>query len=127
MRFLTMFGLALVVLAACTPASGALESLPQGDATRGAQLFTQLVNGAPACSTCHTINGDPLVGPSLQGFAARAPARIANTSAADYAHASIVQPAAYLVSGFGNSMYEQYAQRLSSQDIADLIAYLLTL
>jgi hypothetical protein len=40
-------------------------------------------------------------------------------------HQSVVQPAAYIVSGFGNVMFNQYAQRLSAQQIADLVAYLL--
>jgi hypothetical protein len=48
-------------------------------------------------------------------------------SAEEYAQTSILQPAAYLVSGFSNTMYNQYGQHLSQQDIADLIAYLLTL
>jgi mono/diheme cytochrome c family protein len=127
MRVLAIFGLVLLALAACTPASGTAETLPQGDGSRGAQLFTQSVNGAPTCSSCHTLDGTVLVGPSLQGFAERAATRIANTSAMEYAYSSIVQPAAYTVSGFGNSMYNQYAQRLSPQEIADLITYLLTL
>jgi hypothetical protein len=38
-----------------------------------------------------------------------------------------MRPADYLVNGFGNSMYNQYGQRLSPQQIADLTAYLLTL
>lgn len=127
MRFLPIFALALLALAACGSAQAALVDLPEGDATRGAQLFTQSVNGAPACSTCHTLDGTSLVGPSLQGYDAVAPTRVTNTSAEAYTHISIVQPATYLVSGFGNSMYNQYAQRLSPQEIADLIAYLLTL
>jgi len=38
-----------------------------------------------------------------------------------------VNPAAYVVSGFANLMYGQYAQQLSPQETADLIAYILTL
>lgn len=127
MRFISVLALALLALAACATAPAELAELLEGNAEHGAALFTQSVNGAPACSTCHALDGASLVGPSLDGFAEHASTRIANTSAADYAHASIVQPAAYLVSGFGNSMYNQYAQRLSPQEIADLIAYLLTL
>ena len=127
MRITAICALALLVLAGCASASAGLADLPEGNAERGAALFTQSINGAPACSTCHTLDGASLVGPSLDSFGERASTRLANTSAAEYAHASIVQPATYLVSGFGNSMYNQYAQRLSPQEIADLVAYLLTL
>ena len=127
MRIIYLFVL-LIALAACSPTpSGTAEPLPPGDAARGAELFTQAVGGAPACSTCHTLDGTALVGPSLQGFGAVAATRVEGQSAEDYTHESIMRPPAYLVSGFSNLMYNQYNQRLSSQQVADLIAYLLTL
>jgi cytochrome c oxidase subunit 2 len=127
MRLLPFVALAALVLAACASAPATLAPLPAGDAAHGAQLFTESVDGAPACSTCHTIDGTPLEGPSMQGFSERASTRVQGLSAQDYAHTSILQPSAYLVSGFSNTMYNQFGQHLSSQDIADLIAYLLTL
>lgn len=127
MRFQPIFVLLILALAACAPTIAPIENLPPGDVTRGAQLFTQSVNGAPACSTCHTLDGTSLVGPSLHGYGAVAPTRVTDTSAETYTHVSIVQPAAYLVGGFGNNMYNQYARHLTPQEIADLIAYLLTL
>jgi hypothetical protein len=63
----------------------------------------------------------------MQGFAARAGTRVEGIAPEEYAHTSIIQPANYVVSGFPNSMYPQYSRSLSPQDIADLIAYLLTL
>ena len=115
-------------LAACSPSTTvAGDPLPSGDAERGAALFTESVGGAPACSTCHTLDGTTRVGPSLQGYADRAGTRVAGQSAEDYTHISIIRPAAYIVDGYGNSMYIQYEQRLASQQIADLVAYLLTL
>jgi cytochrome c553 len=102
------------------------NDLPAGDATRGAALFTQSINGAPACSSCHTVDGTALVGPSLQGFEARASTRVDGQSAAEYAYQSIIHPSAYIVSGYGNLMYNQYAQHLSAQQIADLMAYILS-
>jgi mono/diheme cytochrome c family protein len=119
-------GLALTLVACSTNANSA-DSLPPGDAARGAALFTQAINGAPPCATCHTLDSTTLVGPSLKGFAAIASTRKSGTSARDYAYESIVRPPAYLVSGFGNLMYNRYAQRLSTQQIADLVDYLLTL
>ena len=127
MRILSIFALVLLTLTACSSTPTEFTDLPEGNVERGATLFTQSVNGAPACSTCHTLDGTVVVGPSLQGFGDAASSRVSEMSAQEYAHASIVQPASFLVSGFGNSMYNQYAQRLSPQEIADLVAYLLTL
>jgi hypothetical protein len=62
----------------------------------------------------------------MKGYANRAGTRIANRSAADYTYESIIRSSAYLVDGFGNGMYSQYGDHLSSQEIADLIAFLLT-
>jgi cytochrome c553 len=118
---------ALAIGGCTTPEPIPFESLPPGDAERGSALFTQNVNGAPACSTCHTLDGTTLVGPGLQGYASRAADRVPNTSAEAYTYESIARPAAHLVEGFPNSMYSQYTQSLSPQQFADLIAYLLTL
>jgi mono/diheme cytochrome c family protein len=132
MRQITVFA-CMIVLVTCAACAGSTTGSPTadasitGDTTRGAALFTQSVNGAPSCSTCHTLDGSTLVGPSLKGFAAVASTRVAGMSAADYAHNSVMQPASYIVSGFPNLMYGQYAQQLSPQQIADLVAYLLTL
>src|SRR3954468_24581472 len=123
----------MIVLLTCAACAGSTTGTPSteasltGDATRGAALFTQSVNGAPSCSTCHTLDGSTLVGPSLKGFAAVASTRVEGKSAADYAHTSIIQPGAYVVNGFANLMYGQYAQQLTPQQMADLIAYILTL
>jgi mono/diheme cytochrome c family protein len=129
MRILAFLTIAVMLLVACsTPNTNAsVENLPPGDTTRGAELFLQSVGGAPSCSTCHTVNGDALVGPSLQGVSAVAATRVDNLSAEEYIHTSIVQPSAYVVSGYTNTMFNQYAQRLTSQQLADLVAYLLTL
>jgi cytochrome c oxidase subunit 2 len=131
MKFLVLcFNILMVLMTACSPsapAASGFASLPAGDAVNGAQLFTQQINGAPACSTCHTLDGSTLVGPSLQGFAAGAGTRVESQSAQEYDYISITQPSAFIVSGFGNVMYAQYGRQLSPQQIADLIAYLLTL
>jgi mono/diheme cytochrome c family protein len=129
MKLLVISVVMLMLAAACSPAasSSGFAALPAGDATSGATLFTEQVNGAPACSTCHTLDGSTLVGPSLQGYAGVAGTRVANQSAQEYTFNSIVQPATFLVNGFSNVMYAQYGRQLSPQQTADVIAYLLTL
>jgi cytochrome c oxidase subunit 2 len=129
MRPIIVFACIILLLtAACSGASSnSGDSLAAGDATRGAALFTQSIKGAPSCSTCHTVDGSALVGPSLKDFSTRAATRVEGMSAFDYARYSIMQPASYVVSGFANLMYAQYAQQLSPQETADLIAYILTL
>jgi len=124
-------GLLIVVVScaitACGWATPSFKDLPAGDAVRGAALFTQSINGAPACASCHSLDGSIVVGPSLQGVAAVAGTRVAGQSAGEYLYESIVSPAAYIVSGYNNVMYSQYRQAFSPQQLADLVAYLLTL
>ncbi|MBZ0287357.1 MAG: cytochrome c [Anaerolineae bacterium] len=120
----------VLILGACSGADqppAPPMTLPPGDAAHGAELFAQSVNGAPACNTCHLTDENTLVGPGLKGFAARADERISGENAEQYTQESITQPASVVVSGFPNAMYNQYASKLSPQDIADLVAYLMTL
>ena len=109
-------------------------SLPPGDAGRGKALS----EGALGCSSCHVLTA---VGPKWPaeggepGIGLRAEGRIdasgytgAATSAEQYLFESIVLPNAHVVEGFQpNLMPQNYADRLSAQDAADLIAYMLSL
>lgn len=122
--------IALLILAACsTPETrNTFEALPAGDAGSGEKLFAQANGDAPTCTTCHSVDGSPGgTGPDLQGFGERAATRVADQSAAAYAFTSIVRPAKYLVRGYSNLMYTDYDQQLDAADIADLVAYILTL
>lgn len=118
----------LSTLVACSTNSlpQSAKDLPSGDADRGADLFSQSISGAPACSSCHRLDDTTLVGPGFKGLGAAAGTRISGISANEYIFQSIIHPSAHIVSGFGNLMYDQYAQRLNAQQIADLVAYLLT-
>jgi cytochrome c553 len=120
----------LLIFAACSsgdPQTVSLTTLPPGDAVRGAALFTESINGAPACITCHQLDDTVLVGPGMSGYNARAGSRVVGMSMEEYTLDSINQPASYIVPGFSNVMYNQFATKLTSQDIADLVAYLHTL
>ncbi|MCL4239384.1 MAG: c-type cytochrome [Anaerolineae bacterium] len=124
--------LTTVVIAAlwgCAPEDlpYSLGDLPAGDAGRGAALFTQSINGSPACSACHSTDGSSSSGPPLDGYGQAAGTRVKGQSAALYSFYSILRPAKHLVRGYSNVMYSQYADKLSQQDVADLIAYMLGL
>ncbi|MBZ0300940.1 MAG: cytochrome c [Anaerolineae bacterium] len=106
------------------------ESTRVGDPARGAEIFTHNQNEAPPCTTCHQVVKGGYgfsLGPNLENIADRAGSRIEGFSAEQYLEDSILQPAHYVVSGFHVSMYTEYAERLSAQDVADLVAYLMTL
>lgn len=99
-----------------------------GDPVHGEDIFRHGINAAPPCLTCHALApGGYSLGPVMQGFGERAGTRVEGLTADAYAHQSIVEPSAFLVSGFRNIMYPSYANDLTEQEIADLIAFLMTL
>ena len=69
-----------------------------------------------------------VVGPSWYNLANNAATRIAGKSAPLYLYHSITLPNQHILEGFlPNLMPQTYADQLGEQDMADLIAYLLTL
>jgi len=134
-----------------TPAFEAVGSdltkpLPPGDPKRGEALWNQEVkqaSGIPAsCKACHSLKpGEILVGPSLSGIATTAAQRIqapdykgqAKTPE-EYIRESIQQPNAYIMdpNQFAaapgvSKMPATLGNQMSAQDLADLIAFLMTL
>jgi mono/diheme cytochrome c family protein len=116
------------------------KELPAGDAARGEQLFAQQVKQASgtnaSCKACHSLQpGEILTGPSLAGVATRAETRVAGETAEQYIRQSIQQPNAFVVTddpkfkqaNGKSAMPEGLGNLMSDQDLADLIAYLLTL
>jgi len=109
------------------------QTLPSGDAARGKTL----AEGPLGCAACHTLS---TVGPAwagdgtTPGIGTRTASRLteagytgAATTAGQYLLESIVSPNAYLVSGFeANVMPGTFSGRLTPQDAADVIAYMLT-
>ena len=128
-RLLVLTALLSALLLACAPQDlpYQLNDLPAGDAERGAVLFTQPVNGAPSCAACHSTDGSPSSGPTLAGYSELAGSRVKGESAAAYSFNSILRPAKHIVRGYSNVMYSQYADKLSQENVADLIAYMLSL
>ena len=129
---IVIYGLCAMLLGACAtdPPTIGFDALDfaQADAGSGEKLFNQSNDEAPACAACHSVSGaDSGIGNSLAGIATVAAQRVSGQSAQQYLYSSIVRPASYLVPGYANLMYAEYAERLETADIADLIAYMLTL
>lgn len=104
-----------------------IANLPEGDSTSGEELFTQRIGSAPACSGCHQINEGRGVGPGLAGYADYAGDIVEGQDAFDYTYLSIAYPATHIVDTYANEMYTGYENALSDQEMADIIAYLLSL
>lgn len=119
---------ALLVVAGCGANSGPTApptldpNTPEG---RGFVLFA----GKGRCATCHARSGDTVIlGPSLAGIANRAAEREAGVSAADYIEESILNPDKIKPPGFESVQMDiSLAKTLTGDEIADLVAYLLTL
>ena len=95
--------------------------LPAGNAARGKTLFA-----SNACSSCHAIAKDQtLVGPSLYGIWNTAATREPGVNAKDYMFESILAPKKFVVNGFAQGlMPASFAQALTTQQLADLLAYM---
>ncbi len=137
MRLKTTFLLALwatlFLLLGCNTAEPTpYPPLEPGDPVRGEALFLQPVIGtrnAVGCVTCHSLQADAvLVGPSVAGIGSRAGDIVPSQTAEEYLRIAIVDPNAYMVPGYqSGSMYLNYGQELSPQEIEDLVAFMLTL
>ncbi len=82
------------------------------------------------CGGCHTIEGlsAGIVGPNQTHIATVAETRIPGMSAEEYIRESILDPSAYVVEGFDdNIMPKTYGEMLTSEEISDLVAFLLSL
>jgi mono/diheme cytochrome c family protein len=107
-----------------------------GDPARGESLYhnetSSELRQKLACSGCH-IQATNGTGPMTDGTFTRVqevrlndPA-LAGYTPEQYLVESIVQPGAYVVPGFQNLMLANFGERISLQDLADLVAYLETM
>jgi mono/diheme cytochrome c family protein len=107
-----------------------------GDPVRGEQLYHNQARSelgqSLACTGCHiqTTNGTgPMADHTFwrtENIRLQDPA-LSNLTADEYLVQSILQPGAYVVPGFQNLMLANFGQRISLQDLADLLAYIHTL
>ena len=112
----------VVFLSGCTTSSSA-------NLSHGETLYTQGKGEAPACLNCHTLEAEAFgLGPTMVGVVSRAEAEIANgQTVEEYLRESILHPDDFLVPGYRNIMYGDYADHLTEQDITDIISYILSL
>ena len=120
---LFLAALVVGVLAACAPKAldYSFADLPTGDIEQGAALF------ADNCLSCHPLDSGQATGPGVADYGNTAGTRVSGQSPEEYTFNSILRPSKYMVRGYSNVMPSDYDDKLSQQDIADLIAYLLSL
>ena len=101
-----------------------LALMPAADAANGQALTVS--NG---CTACHSLEKDVrMVGPSWYSVGATAGERVAGESAALYLYTSIVEPNAFINEGYISGLMPlTYGTIFSDAQMADVIAYLLTL
>jgi len=97
-----------------------MTTVPPGDAATGAALYESL-----GCKQCHSVDGSALVGPSFQGLGNRAAGRETGFSAQQYLAESIIKPCNFVVTGFTCVMPQNFGERVTQDDLANLIAFLL--
>lgn len=97
-----------------------IAALPEGDPINGDKLIDSL-----DCGACHRIGGER-VAPPFAGIAERAESRRPPLTGPAYIYEAIMRPSAYVVESYIDAMPQNYPARLSPQEIADLLAYLLT-
>ena len=131
---LTLVLVMVLGLVACggdsSPSSDDSQAVGEGNSTAGEDLYVQGLIGTQAgCPTCHSLEPGMIgLGPSLTTAGAEAGARVAGTFAAVYLRESILAPDAFVVEGFaGGIMPVTYGDELAEQQVADLVAFLLTL
>jgi mono/diheme cytochrome c family protein len=115
-----LFGLALAVVIL---AIGCAEPRATDPIERGAQVYRE-----KNCQSCHQIgaNGGS-AGPPLTHIATVAESRKPGASAEDYIRESVLDPGAYVVSGYPDTMPRGLARGMTQEDFDDLVRYLLTL
>lgn len=99
-------------------------ALAAADPSRGPTVA--LANG---CGGCHNV--DPAVvmtGPTWHNLANTATNRQPGQSPANYIYTSIINPGAYVVPNYPSGVMPQiYKDTIPTEDLANLVAYLLTL
>jgi cytochrome c oxidase subunit 2 len=96
--------------------------LANADPARGERLIHEV-----QCAACHVSGAEVGIAPPFVGVATRAETRRPPLSAAEYLYESIIHPTAFVVEDYTGSMPQNFAGRLTDQQLGDIIRYLLTL
>ena len=118
-------GTCVAILAVAASLACAPEPAASHPVARGRQVYQR--NG---CGTCHEPSLGNLfraVGPPLDHIGTVAAARRPGLSAEEYLRQSIVDPGAFVVPGYPDSMPRALGDRLSGEDLAALVSYLSSL
>lgn len=110
-----------IVLTASTYMDIVAPLLANADPLRGEQL----TNVTYECHVCHVQQANQIA-PAFVGLGQRAGLERPPLKAAAYLYESIMYPTAHVVEGYSAAMPANYPARLTSQDVGDIIAYLLT-
>ena len=116
-----LFVLLLALMVVLTACGGGGGETTDSAAKAGEELFAQTVIGSQAgCIPCHSLDaGVVIVGPSMDGIGNRGE---------DYLKESILDPDAKLADGFpAGTMPQVWGDELTSEQVDQLVAYLLTL
>ncbi len=113
-----VLSLAFLVLAACGSGGESGGGGGDADAAAGQKLFAQAEIGTQVgCSTCHSLDGSTIVGPSMQGVGSRLSAVEIRTS--------ILIPDIVVAEGFPEgTMPEVWGDELTDEQVNQLVAYL---
>lgn len=86
--------------------------------------------GAKGCTSCHTLDGKSLIGPSFQGLWGKNrefEAGDALEANAEYIRESILNPQAKIVKGYTSAKMNSFAGQLSETEIDDIVEFIKTL
>ena len=95
---------------------------------RGKLYYQKIIQ--PTCSSCHSLDGSNLAGPTWKGlFGSQVKLVDGSSVKADeeYIKSSIQNPGAQIVEGYTNSMPPLYKDMLKDEQIADIIEFMKTI
>lgn len=95
-------------------------ALINADSEIGGDLVYEL-----ECNLCH-LRGDGSQSPLFYGLADIAAERRPPLTAEQYLYEATLYPGLHLVDGYTNAMPDNYAERLTQQEVGHIIAYLMT-
>jgi mono/diheme cytochrome c family protein len=118
--------LSALAVGGCSGGPEVSRNLPEGDATRGRQAFVDL-----QCTGCHEVAGTPLPAPAIVPAVTLGGRMLLPPSRAQIAE-DILLPSSHFARGYpasqitdaGKSKMPDYSQALTTQQVADLAAFL---